>query len=221
MDANEFVTHGGHYSIIGENEVAVIAAEQSDVEVLLAQTVEFDSISYVVAQVGKHAFKRSAVSDVYLPEGITALGTQCFCYTPIKNMVLPNSVDSIASFAFFGSKIERIKTGDNLTVIGRLSFADCDNLKEVYLGSGVTMIDSYSFNNCSSLEAIYINALTPPEVGFYAFADTDISFCDLYVPAEAVEAYRDEELWSCFNIIPVYEVHNFVEYDYDYMMADN
>ena len=67
------------------------------------------------------------------------------------DMVLPASMTVIGDEAFSGIAASRIKLGEKVTSIGNLAFADCPNLKEIYIPATTTTISSNAFNNVENL----------------------------------------------------------------------
>ena len=89
-----------------------------------------------------------------------------------------------------------------LTTIGDSAFEDCDSLTSVTIHDSVTTIGDSAFEDCDSLTSVYCEATTPPTLGDYVFWGYDNNWnhvmldCDIYVPAESVEAYKAAEGWS-------------------------
>lgn len=55
------------------------------------------------------------------------------------------------------TKLENINIGKNVSKIGRLAFANCENLKDIDL-SKILVIDRNAFYNCKSIESVKLNA---------------------------------------------------------------
>ena len=118
------------------------------------------------------------VTDLVIPEGITALGDRClYGCTHLKSVTIP----------------------DDVTSIGANYFADCSGLEFVIIGSGLTNTGKEVFLNCSTLTSISCKAVTPPTLGTNAFNGVNNSI-PLYVPAESVEAYKAADQWKAFII---------------------
>lgn len=97
-----------------------------------------------------------------------------------------------------------------MTTIGDYAFYGCSNLTSVDIPNSVTAIGNYAFEACSGLTSIYSLNPIPPTVGnnYYkekhCFDNTNYQNAMLYVPQEALEAYRTAEIWKNFkNIVGV------------------
>ena len=72
-----------------------------------------------------------------------------------QSTVIPNSVKSIGSSAFYGcSGLTSITIPNSVTSIGSSAFYGCSNLASVSIPNSVTTIGNYAFCNCSSMTSI-------------------------------------------------------------------
>ena len=94
----------------------------------------------------------------------------------VKDLVIPNGVDTIGKYAFYG----------------------CSGLTSVTIPNSVTTIEDFAFYNCSGLSDIYSYAEIPPscepETVFYGVSQ----HCYIHVPAGTVRAYELAFGWSHF-----------------------
>ena len=91
-----------------------------------------------------------------------------------KDLVIPNTVDSIGDYAFYRySSLITVTLPNSVTNIGDFAFCDCSSLTTITLPNSVRSIGRCAFANCSSLTSINI-----PEsvihVGSAAFSDSGI-----------------------------------------------
>ena len=132
----------------------------------------------------------------------------------ITNLVIPNSVTSIGSEAFYGcSGLTSVTIGNSVTSIGESAFYNCDGLTSVTIPNSVAYIKNQAFASCDMLTDVFCQAekirneswgseglYTHPD----AFKDSYPQAMTLHVPAASVEAYRSTAPWSQFNsIVPL------------------
>ena len=78
------------------------------------------------------------------------------------NTVIPNSVTSIGSYAFYGcSGLTSVTIPNSVTSIGDHTFWDCSGLTSVTIPNSVTSIGDHAFYGCSGLTSVTIpNSVT-------------------------------------------------------------
>ena len=86
-----------------------------------------------------------------------------------KNTIIPNSVTSIGSGAFYNcSGLTSVTIPSSVTSIGNDAFSGCSGLTSVAIPNSVTSISNSAFSGCSGLTSITIpNSVT--SIGWYAF----------------------------------------------------
>ncbi len=96
-----------------------------------------------------------AIERVVIENGVTSIGNCAFySCTEIKGASIPDSVESIGSYAFSGcSGLETVTLGNGLKTIGAKAFDDCTNLKGIVIPDSVEFIGS-AFSGCSGLETV-------------------------------------------------------------------
>ena len=126
------------------------AYDCSDLIRMLRQSGKLSSdimvISFTVQAIDGYnagSMTRFAVSD---------LSEACISYININNpekvlevSVLPSDLSVIADYAFENTSFEAIIIPDGCTSIGEMAFANCDNLKYVWIPSSVTTIAQNAF----------------------------------------------------------------------------
>ncbi len=74
----------------------------------------------------------------------------------IKNLVIPDSVTSIESYAFEGAAFDTVILGKDLYSIGASSFKNCSNLITVEIPESVSSIGKDAFAECTNLKSVVI-----------------------------------------------------------------
>lgn len=133
----------------------------------------------------------TGLSSITINEGVEVIGNGAFkasdystspSSTSLKNIVIPNSVYKIDTWAFMFHSPETITIGNGITTIGTRAF---------YLDNAYQ----------SNLRSVTIYATNPPSLGDEAFGNHN-NFV-LYVPSGSVNAYKTDESWKSFNIQPI------------------
>ena len=147
------------------------------------------------------------ITEVYIPSSVISVGGRAFfgCRY-FENVVLP-SVRRIEDYAFMEcDNLRNIDLGDSLAELGDGVFKDCYKLDNVVLPSTVTTIREHVFYGCSALKSLTCLSTTPPTLSVddhgraSLFGATDRHSAPsgyyIYVPAEALNAYKTASGWS-------------------------
>ena len=171
------------------------------------------SIPHSITNIGSGAF--SGCSSLVQTNYTGSIGDWCnikfgnsganpICYShnlyindvKIKDLIIPNSVDSIHDYAFDNCKsITSTTIPNSVTSIGYNAFAYCDSLTFVAIGNGVTNIESYAFRNCP-IDTVYSRNPTPPQITTYTTEPfTSKPVC--YIPCGAISSYKNST-WKSY-----------------------
>ena len=75
----------------------------------------------------------------------------------VKDLIIPEGVTSIASFALRGClSLESLTLPSTMTYLGNSCLAGCSNLKYLIIPEGVTKIGNQAFSGCSSISTLVI-----------------------------------------------------------------
>ncbi len=76
----------------------------------------------------------------------------------ITDLVIPNSITAINSYAFYGgSGFNSITLGNAVTTIGNYAFSGCTGLTNLTIGDAVTTIGESAFEGCTGLTSLTIS----------------------------------------------------------------
>lgn len=89
-----------------------------------------------------------------------------------------------------------ISFGHDIEEIPASAFYGCRELKTVTIPASAGFIGDAAFGGCQNLRRLYCMAVTPPELGERSL--TISRYGSIYVPAEAVEAYKSADGWSAY-----------------------
>ena len=90
---------------------------------------------------------------------------------------------------------------EHVTTIARDGMWNVSGLTALTLPEGINTIYANVFVNDANLKDIYFYALEVPYTDWEAFNDFDRAACTLHVYEEMAEVFRNDEIWSEFNIV--------------------
>ena len=146
-------------------------------------------------------------ANTVIPDGVTSIGNHAFAESSLADVVFPPSVLSIGDYAFVMTALTDVTIGNTITTIGEGAFYGCNHLRSATIGNSVTFIGQDAFRACDSLMCVTCFAVNPPcandcFIDLY-YENTIYAHATLFVPNEALEAYRAHEEWGRFSrIVP-------------------
>jgi len=102
----------------------------------------------------------------------------------------------------YGTFIESLTIGNEVTTIGEEAFYKCTNLKNVIIGSAVKVLEESAFYRCSAIETITCYSMRPPTVNQDALYGLDYSTI-VYVPADYLNTYKMHDAWGLYDVRPL------------------
>ena len=102
----------------------------------------------------------------------------------------------------YGSFIESLTIGNEVTVIGQNAFKNRGNLKHVVIGSSVKVLEQGAFYNCSGIQTITCYSQRPPTVNADALYGLDYSTI-VYVPKDYLDNYVMHDIWGLYDVRPL------------------
>jgi len=108
-------------------------------------------------------------SPIVIPYSCRSIGSSAFnACVSVTNVVLPESVVEIGSYAFASNSISSINLPGEITTINERTFNRCSKLLNIVISDKVTSIDIFAFNLCTSLiDVKFSDSLE--SIGDYAF----------------------------------------------------
>ena len=139
-----------------------------------------------------------------IPTTVTSIG-DCAFYgrADLTHITIPDQINTIGRAAFRDCKsLESVVTGDNLKIIDESAFLSCTSMTSFSIGKGIESIMRSAFIDCGKLETFICNAVTPPATQWSTFEVSPTAV--LYVPAESVDLYKNDNEWNDFyKILPL------------------
>lgn len=143
----------------------------------------------------------SSLISVHLPDGVMNIERGSFSgCNSLTSVHLPDSVTIISEGAFEDCKsLTSIHIPDSVKYIDSWAFQDCSGLTSVHIPDSVTNIGISAFEGCNDCEfSVYSLKTIPPNVNVF---DINYKKATLYVPKEAVKAYKKAHPWKLFRDI--------------------
>lgn len=149
--------------------------------------------------------RMSNVKKISLP-CVKVISTAAFVdNSSVESIIVPHGVERICRDAFVScTSLKNVSLPQTLKVIERGVFYNCRALEEITIPATVSEIGDYAFFECSSLRSIYLHATTPPRIT----AIINTAGVTVYVPAEALNAYKKDFNWNCYNLEPMQKEQN-------------
>lgn len=89
----------------------------------------------------------------YTPSGSSSSSVFGNCYN-LEKIILPKSVKTIGSKAFYGCRFSSVEIPDSVTVIGSEAFRNCTELTAITFGNGLQSIGEWAFGGCKLLTSV-------------------------------------------------------------------
>ena len=112
----------------------------------------------------KHLFMDGKeITDLVIPNSVTSIGSYAFSgCSSLTSVTIPNSVTSIGNGAFNGcSGLTSVEIPNSVTSIGRWAFSSCTSLSSLFIPQSIYSIDESAFLNCTGLESIVVDFGNP------------------------------------------------------------
>lgn len=114
----------------------------------------------------------------------------------LKNVFIPDHIDSIKRFAFEGHSLKRISIPETVWYIGKGAFYDCKNLIEISLPDAISSFNEWDiFNSCMSLKKVklpkFVDEIPRTTFNNCVSLEEVILPCDLKIISES--AFHDCE----------------------------
>lgn len=118
----------------------------------------------------------------------------------VTDLVIPETIDKINEYAFYGSTIKSLIVNDNIKSIGACAFSESKLLQSAKLSNNVANIGSGAFMNCSALASINIPDVlqTISNDTFYKCS----SLTEVKIP-ETVHSIGISAFYECSNLTEI------------------
>lgn len=180
----------------GRTDATVVIPECVD-------TLDFASLQQRYISVTTKLVGNTDYKKVVFPSTLTVLYNSALSdLESVESYELPAALTYIGNGTFRNSlSLTSIDIPDNVKFIDQAAFTGCTKLATVTIGTGIANIAKTAFAKCTALKSITIKATTPPATTGDVVDATAYAGLTLYVPSEAVEAYKADAVWGKFGQI--------------------
>ena len=188
---------GSAYTGVGYGGTAVATSTVGTI------TIPDQVQGHTVGSIGAFSFYQcSRLSKVIIPSSIKSINQSAFAESGIENLVFPNSITYINSYAFKDcNNLKVLELPSSLTTLYSNAINSCPNLTEVTLPSSLKTIGQLVIWNCPALKKITCLRSTPLSLSNDPFGFSIYDQATLYVPKGSVNLYREANYWNQFDRI--------------------
>ena len=200
---------------VGDGTIDTYASKIDEITTGGGSSITEEEIAYyqfMEESLKARADETLGLTSVKLPNGIKELSDYCFYSTTwLKQVELPETLEVIDVYAFYGSGIETIEIPINTTKINNQAFYRCASLHTVDIkATELASIGGYGFRECSLLTKVIIRSNNVPTVNSNSFNDTPIKSGTgyIYVQDDLVSKFKSTTNWSTYadQIKPISEL---------------
>lgn len=131
--------------------------------------IEKTTIPYGVENLNNACANCVSLQFLVIPNSVNSIYGVSQDNCGIKNIVLPNGLDTIGAYAFRSNyNLKKIIIPDTVEIIGAESFRNCHTLEDIVFSKNITTLNTNAFNSCYALPTVDLpNNLT--DIKSYVF----------------------------------------------------
>ncbi len=166
------------------------------------------TLSNNLQYIGDFAFCYTEISTITIPESVTEIDgnpfSSCESLVTINGKFATADNDALIyddALVVVAKDVTRFTIPETIKTLEAGAFDSCKELTTITIPTNVTEIGCGCFGSCDKLTAVYCQSTTPP---IAKFSDSGDWGCfhgvpvKIFVPAEAVDAYKTADGWSAY-----------------------
>ena len=155
----------------GSKTASVIKGDYNELEnVIIPPEITVDQVIFKITAIDENAFyNQRNIQSMALPEGLESIGNWAFYGLCISELTLPSTLRSIGAWSFNSSNITTLAIPEGVESIGKFAFRDCYYLESLELPSSLTDIGEYVISGCDALSSVVSNNRNPKGTNENAF----------------------------------------------------
>ena len=173
------------------------------------------TLSKYIETIGYKAFAECVhIKQLEIPATVTNIEERAFenCRS-INTLTFEegSALESIGSWAFYNNHaLESVELPEGVKEIGDAAFYGCTYVEEIVIPASVQRIGDNGFALCNQVKRMEVRATTPPTIEAKTFHQVSRNI-EFIVPAEARDAYAEDEYWREFIQEAPTNVENTIE----------
>lgn len=200
LDIPNSVTTIGQYAFWGCKNLECIKFNSS---ITFSASVFYDcpKVQQVYVDKPENWYNMGFFHKTSNPMGVSQKVSLYFNNVIVDNLVVPESIDKIKSFAFIGCASLLSVVMKSVESIEEGAFSECHNLKSITFGGRIKSIGKEAITNAKSLEVINCPVAIPPTVETNTFEQSYPQYMTLHVAKGSRDAYASHPVWGQFGTI--------------------
>ena len=189
------VTSIGAYAFVGCSSLTSVTIPNSVTSIGYGAFASCSSLTSVtipnsVTSIGEYAFSGCKIQEIHFTGTLEEW---------IGKSWNPSIISSSYALYISNSLVTNVVIPNGVTSIGSYAFSCCNCLKNVILGSSVKLLEAGAFYECTAIETITCYSMRPPTVKDNALGSVPYSTI-VYVPADSYDNYYNHDAWGLYDV---------------------
>lgn len=153
--------------------------------------------------IGMWAFANTPLKNVDLPASLESLGDGAFYYNlDLTQINLPEGITSLSNYLLAGDNAIDMEqpVKDGVTIIGDYAFYNWDQIRDFTFPESIEYVGTKAMAGQTSLEIVTAHPTTVPELGDSVWAGVDQPSIPLKTDPTVAADYKAAEQWKEFTI---------------------